>query len=1744
MKRKTIINQNLRGNSYWFVDETLTSPEYFQITEFPTQLTAGKNLFKLKASTNTLRVGSMVNVEVIDFNGNPIYHEVLNYLDDDKSRVVSIYVYSDTPVGDCIVTVTGEAINVPDQWKGIPNIRWTRSVTVNSNIANTSEIIFDNLPVVTVTEQVATHLDRTYTLGQTPTYSTGLIRYFSFNGQPAIELSGGKFTNDMGNGTVTVSAPQNPTPLRNLTLPTTAFTSSIKKILSDSLALLDTEYTVYSTTSFQTYTYTAFENSAYSISYTATPTYVATQNSESYAIIEIDGLQPSTGDVSRIKTFMNNNGTVGTWELINDIELTETEIFVSNTASLYPDLNIGSFTSQSVIDTYWQGYTYVGKTTATAPTLTWSTSSIMNAMSITGVTDISAKNAVRIAQIKSAYRARFIAENSYKITIDADSTKTDSNNPRLSIYMSGSAFDYESTDYFTQNLATNIGRRVGYIELNSSGRVDDYVIEFEADRNGSAVMLLVVESGDWQVSNIRTTTNNDTGYTPNYTRIRSLVPTAHKSNNQLSFKTEYYNVAGERSKQINYIYDKSWTGGNRYIDGDYSMITGSLYVADTLESGIAITGQKNTGYVRSLGYTGFDAGNPGFLIWSGSALPGATSKGSAYSGVGIELYSNTSSYFRYSTRDSELDVRTDKFFLGSAGQFISGANGNIEISSSGFHLDAAGNITASNGEFRGNSLADFYQYRVIQISSDSDPHISTYVTGSKTYTCLNLTGSYDPTFDGGTGPAMFIKITATNLYPIGAIKIHPDSWSTGSRYQNYGGTVVIEGPDSGLNTVYIAKNAYNASLPDSYIAGATVGLADGDYFQMAFETTTATVNGTNYDKLVVPLNPPPGFASGTGNRVMLIQSVDSWTINSFTDYYYVPPYYANLYVQNVTGIGDPNIDFWANSGTAKIPFIYAQSLFLTSSLSDNLSIQSYENYGPIINFRSGSSGTTLGSLEFNGNNEMYLGTKVSKNLYLTTDNTQRLTILSNGNVGIGTTTPTSILDVSGDVTITGSLNITGSTTQIGNNRLLGNTTLSGSIIISGSATTPTTPTIKIYGDMETNGVIKFMPVTKNIDTSISASYIYVSGSTNDLYFSQNGSGYNNVTRLRWIEGNLYTGLLHGGLITTQSSTVFQVASGSGIIVTLNATVDQDPYPTVQYLTWPNLSASIAPLSSSYDQSFVAINSSGQIAVQGTPYTDGQFNDRLTIGVVVHQNRSTINAVQTFPSTGYGWKQRSKDFVKAFGPLKISGYTLSPSGSSTGSLVLSGGTSWVDGRNYTIDPSNPSYIVEANGITTSKIYRYYQTGSTWIYDTNAGAGYATIDPTRYSNNGTLTSVPTNDWTIQRVYYFPNSGTKALYIYYGNDHYATQAEALAAITTETFTEAPNTAENAIYVGYMLLRHNANFTVPASYAIQAASLFRAAGSGGGSGGGGSTSPGGSTNNIQYNNAGVFGGDSNFNTNGAGAVSITGSLRVSAGITASLQGTSSFAVTASYALASPKSNPGGASGNIQYNDGVNFAGDSNFSTNGAGNLNLTGSIKISNAIQDTSGDTSILPSSRLLYTNGANNIALDWTGVGQYLDTNLYLRKILSTTVQENFLKDLTTVVGPNWEGETVQATIDGSVSQFDLVCLQSDGTWYQVDQTTDTSTKMLGIYVGQVESIDVILLEGSIGVHGGSGTNGPRVSNVDNGLVVYIQEASVAKFDTNVPATNYVRTLGHCYYNSTSDSEYWIFKFRPSNDWYFAS
>jgi hypothetical protein len=694
MKRKETVYKGLDTFDVFFTDTSLTSPDVFQITEFPSRLTAGKNLIKLKGHPTNLRIGSYLNIEILDYNGDPIYYEVVNYLDEDKSRVIALYVYDDTSPGTATITLIGELneINgqaVPQEWEGRANVKWTRSIEVNPTISNDSEIIFETLPSASLTEQVGVQLDRSYPNNQQfPTYTTGTVRYFSYNNTPAFEISGGLFTKDMEGGTITVSSPSNPTPTPQYTPSSTTYQTTVRKVLSDTLMLLDDNFTVASSQSIFTHTYTQFDYSSFSITYEASPTYTPTQNSESFANISLSGLQPATGDVSRIKIFLNGNGSIGTWEQINDIELEETELFIDET-NVFPDFRIGAFTSQSVIDTYWESKYYSGFTEGSSPSLTWTSSSIADAVQvITGSSgDITAYNQVYTFQTKPAYAATFVSESSYKITIDAIGTRgnvSGNNNPKLSVFLSGSAFPFDDTDILNQELPTKLGVRVGELEVTSnSQRFDDEIFEFEAPNTGTASLIFVIESGEWTFSDIRTTTDNDPGYTPAYSKIRTEIPTKHKSSNQYRFRIDYFNVDGVKSRQSTYINNVDWQGGNRYIDGEYSMITGSLYVADTLETGIAISGLKDTGFVRSLGYSGFAYDDPGFLLWSGSALSGSsgTKGGVPYSGVGLELYATTDNYFRFSTTDSELDIRTQKFFVGNSTTFISASNNNLEINS-------------------------------------------------------------------------------------------------------------------------------------------------------------------------------------------------------------------------------------------------------------------------------------------------------------------------------------------------------------------------------------------------------------------------------------------------------------------------------------------------------------------------------------------------------------------------------------------------------------------------------------------------------------------------------------------------------------------------------------------------------------------------------------------------------------------------------------------------------------------------------------------------------------------------------------------------------------------------------------------------------------------------------------------------------------------------------------------------------
>ena len=307
---------------------------------------------------------------------------------------------------------------------------------------------------------------------------------------------------------------------------------------------------------------------------------------------------------------------------------------------------------------------------------------------------------------------------------------------------------------------------------------------------------------------------------------------------------------------------------------------------------------------------------------------------------------------------------------------------------------------------------------------------------------------------------------------------------------------------------------------------------------------------------------------------------------------------------------------------------------------------------------------------------------------------------------------------------------------------------------------------------------------------------------------------------------------------------------------------------------------------------------------------------------------------------------------------------------------------------------------------------------------------------------------------------------------------------------------------------------------------------------------------------------------------VNLTGSL-IATSITSSLQGTAtsaSYALTASYLdnYIPPFPYTGSASitGSLDITGSLETSGSSvyhktnlfvveNIDVN-ASLIEATtaGGVYIwstdsnpsadfeSRAVFDSSGQTSIDWASRKL-TDQFNNNIIDYSGGSGYSIVNYRPTiELLTLGVQDAFTQTSVFSLGANAAGNiiNVATNVDLAVTASNPVFLDTDGIWKRTDQTTDTTTKLLGI-CAEPYNKGLILTEGIITVTTASGYQDtmPFVSGSSfYGMPVYLT-GSAATFTTDKPTSGYVRVVGHMYYNSTSTPDYWIMKFNPSNDWY---
>ena len=147
------------------VDDRETS-RHIIITDMPQSLPQGKSSFLIEVSPY-MKEGVELQIDFMDSVGNSIYLEpVQNYLEG-SSRTISVEVYDTTSAGVATMIIVGEIDQIPTQpgnfseveevpedFKGVYNVRLTREVIINTAEINIQPIKFYSAPKLIARENV------------------------------------------------------------------------------------------------------------------------------------------------------------------------------------------------------------------------------------------------------------------------------------------------------------------------------------------------------------------------------------------------------------------------------------------------------------------------------------------------------------------------------------------------------------------------------------------------------------------------------------------------------------------------------------------------------------------------------------------------------------------------------------------------------------------------------------------------------------------------------------------------------------------------------------------------------------------------------------------------------------------------------------------------------------------------------------------------------------------------------------------------------------------------------------------------------------------------------------------------------------------------------------------------------------------------------------------------------------------------------------------------------------------------------------------------------------------------------------------------------------------------------------------------------------------------------------------------------------------------------------------------------
>jgi len=531
------------SNFQVFEDDEEPNSEYFKITELNETLTGGKNGFPIEGSEH-LKETTEVKIEILDVDGNPIYFEpgdgVPEYYEG-NSKLIAIHIYDDVAIGIGKITILGELktylsdigeiLPIPNEWAGVYNVKWEKSIQINKNVSNETIVRFYRRPTVKVDELVKpiftknipqiTQTGSLSGISQNPPSGTDLSQWRAgVNYKLKIEDGITNWTSSVDDNTISV--------------PSLNYSSNVIEVLSNKEVMVDTPFT----------SSDGSVSDFFPTPYTTTFEFVEGQTvtdsalTGSFAKINFNNLKTFVGDVARVKVFRKSRNTIGDFQFVQESKLESSELLKDITTSADTELSYGRF-DETNLNNYWVTSSDDHPVTINAD--------ILNASVKIDYDDT--EGGIQTLSTSGSFEISSGVEYTLNFrTLKSGSVGT----PSIRAYFSGSNYE--------QNFLTIEGSDV----YNTRQTVSQNILA--TDSNSDTHLKFDINGGDWYISNVSLKNAQDTSFSPDEFTLIQDIP-RKLAIETFDFKFEFYDI-NNNYIPVDVFATKAFTGGNDFPSSD------------------------------------------------------------------------------------------------------------------------------------------------------------------------------------------------------------------------------------------------------------------------------------------------------------------------------------------------------------------------------------------------------------------------------------------------------------------------------------------------------------------------------------------------------------------------------------------------------------------------------------------------------------------------------------------------------------------------------------------------------------------------------------------------------------------------------------------------------------------------------------------------------------------------------------------------------------------------------------------------------------------------------------------------------------------------------------------------------------------------------------------------------------------------------------------------------------------------